>query len=66
MADIFLSYSSDDRGRVRPIVAALERRDWSVWWDREILPGGSATKNTGGLIIPVPGQPLEDIVRNPR
>ena len=41
MADIFLSYSSSDRDRVTPIVAALERRGWSVWWDRAILPGGA-------------------------
>lgn len=41
MADIFFSYASEDRARVTPIVAALERRGWSVWWDREIVAGGS-------------------------
>jgi len=39
MADIFLSYASDDRERVAPLVAALERQGWGVWWDRSIPPG---------------------------
>jgi TIR domain/PBS lyase HEAT-like repeat len=39
MSDIFLSYTHDDRERVRPLVARLEARNWSVWWDRRILPG---------------------------
>ncbi len=39
MADIFLSYSSDDRERIRPLVQSLEQRGWSVWWDRRIPPG---------------------------
>lgn len=39
MADIFVSYSRQDRGRVAPLVAALEAEGWSVWWDPEISPG---------------------------
>jgi adenylate cyclase len=39
MADIFVSYSRSDRDRVAPLVAALEARGWSVWWDPEITPG---------------------------
>jgi hypothetical protein len=39
MSDIFLSYSSEDRERVRPLVRALEWHGWSVWWDRTISPG---------------------------
>ena len=39
MSDIFLSYAHDDRERARPLVAQLEARKWSVWWDRRILPG---------------------------
>ena len=39
MADIFLSYASEDRERVRPLVERLEEHGWSVWWDRRIPPG---------------------------
>lgn len=39
MSDIFISYASEDRARVKPFVEALEKRGWSVWWDRTILPG---------------------------
>jgi TIR domain len=39
MSDIFLSYSHQDRERVRVVVAQLEGQKWSVWWDRRLLPG---------------------------
>jgi adenylate cyclase len=39
LADIFVSYSRDDRARVAPLVSALEAEGWSVWWDPEIVPG---------------------------
>jgi hypothetical protein len=39
MSDVFLSYATEDRGRLGPIVAALESRGWTVWWDRTIAPG---------------------------
>jgi formylglycine-generating enzyme required for sulfatase activity len=39
MSDIFLSYASEDRERVRPLVEALTQQGWSVFWDRNI-PGG--------------------------
>lgn len=39
MADVFVSYSRRDKARVAPLVAAVEARGWSVWWDPEILPG---------------------------
>jgi formylglycine-generating enzyme required for sulfatase activity len=39
MSEIFISYSSEDRQRVIPLVKALEARGWSVWWDRIIPPG---------------------------
>jgi len=39
MSDIFLSYAREDLARVKPVVAALEARGWSVWWYRTIKPG---------------------------
>lgn len=39
--DVFLSYASQDRDRVRPLVDALKAEGWSVWWDRELVPGSS-------------------------
>jgi hypothetical protein len=39
MADIFLSYSSQDRERITPPIQSLEQQGWSVWWDQEITPG---------------------------
>jgi formylglycine-generating enzyme len=39
MADIFLSYSSKDKDRVKPLVIALEREGWTVWWDRKTPAG---------------------------
>jgi hypothetical protein len=37
--DIFVSYASQDRERVRPLVETLRTLGWSVWWDRELKPG---------------------------
>ena len=39
MADIFISYSRQDKARVAPLVESLEAEGWSVWWDPEITPG---------------------------
>jgi adenylate cyclase len=39
MADVFVSYARGDKVRVAPLVAAIESRGWSVWWDPEITPG---------------------------
>jgi adenylate cyclase len=39
VADIFVSYSRQDKARVAPLVAAFEAAGWSVWWDPEIAPG---------------------------
>lgn len=35
MADIFLSYCSEDRDRVEPLVRAFEAAGWSVWSERK-------------------------------
>src|SRR5688572_22998184 len=39
MADVFVSYARTDKERVAPLVAAIEARGWSVWWDPEIAAG---------------------------
>jgi len=41
MSDIFVSYSSHDKKRVRPIVDALVHQGWTVWWDETIAVGQS-------------------------
>ena len=39
MSDIFISYASADRERAKLLSGTLDRRGWSVWWDRTIPPG---------------------------
>ncbi|MGH8190983.1 MAG: TIR domain-containing protein, partial [Rhodanobacteraceae bacterium] len=39
MADVFISYARADKSRVAPLVAAIEAKGWSVWWDPAISPG---------------------------
>jgi adenylate cyclase len=39
VADVFISYARADKARVAPLVAAIEARGWTVWWDPEIAPG---------------------------
>lgn len=39
MADIFVSYSREERGLVQGLSTHLARLGWSVWWDRHILAG---------------------------
>ncbi len=39
MADVFISYSREDREQVRSIVGILDSAGFSVWWDRALEPG---------------------------
>jgi hypothetical protein len=39
MTDIFVSYASRDRERVRRLVLMLEELGHSIWWDRNIDAG---------------------------
>lgn len=41
MADVFISYARSDRGLAADLARALRERGWSVWWDRQILPGAT-------------------------
>lgn len=40
MSDIFISYKTEDRKRVAPLVAALREAGLDVWWDQDIPAGG--------------------------
>ena len=58
MADIFISYADEDESRIRPIVEALEKRGWSVFWDRKIPPGktwrdaiGAALESARAVVV---------------
>ncbi|MBY0567768.1 MAG: toll/interleukin-1 receptor domain-containing protein [Hyphomonadaceae bacterium] len=58
MADIFISYASEDRARVRPLAEALMTRGFNVWWDRSLAAGQDYTaiierelKNAKAVIV---------------
>lgn len=40
MAEIFLSYKTEDRKRVAHLVAAMRAAGLDIWWDQDIPPGG--------------------------
>ncbi len=39
MADIFISYASEDRSHAKTLAECFEHKGWSVWWDRKIPLG---------------------------
>jgi hypothetical protein len=41
MADVFISYASEDRETARKLAGVLESYGYSVWWDRKIVAGQS-------------------------
>ena len=41
MADIFISYASEDRNKAEELAETLGTHGWSVWWDRKIPLGKS-------------------------
>ncbi len=41
MVDVFISYASEDRDRVAPLVEAIEAEGLEVWWDQHIHAGPS-------------------------
>lgn len=46
MADIFISYSRDDRLRIEKLAAALEADGFDIWWDKNIAGGAEFSKET--------------------
>ena len=58
MADVFISYSSEDRQKAQHLARVLEGKGWSVWWDPKIPPGktydevvGKAVKDAHCVIV---------------
>jgi hypothetical protein len=47
MADLFVSYAREDQARVAALVALLEGEGRSVFWDRNIPPGGTWRSHIG-------------------
>jgi hypothetical protein len=41
MADVVVSYKSDERGQAGYVVALLEAAGFSVWWDQKLVAGRS-------------------------
>ena len=41
MADVFISYASEDREAIRPLIQHIEASGYSVWWDRQIGVGAN-------------------------
>lgn len=39
MADVFISYASEDHDRAGMLANALSALGWAVWWDRKIITG---------------------------
>ncbi len=50
MADVFVSYSRDDRPKVERLAKALEERGFDVWWDPELLPGEQYAQKIGRVL----------------
>jgi hypothetical protein len=50
MYNIFFSYSSEDRERLRPLVSILENQGWDVFWDRDIPAGQTWRTYIGNAI----------------
>jgi hypothetical protein len=47
MRDIFISYGREDQTRAQMLARVLERRGWSIFWDRRIPTGKSWPQTIG-------------------
>ncbi len=50
MSDLFLSYASEDRDRVKPLAEALQTRGHQVWWDRGLAAGDDFARVIGAAL----------------
>lgn len=39
MSDIFISYKREEQDKARKLANALERQEWTVWWDPKLRAG---------------------------
>ena len=46
--DVFVSYKSEDRARLKPLFAALEAEGFSIWWDAHIDGGTNWHEDRSG------------------
>jgi len=46
MADIFLSYSREDRAVIEPLAEQINAAGYTVWWDKQLTGGGRFLKET--------------------
>jgi tetratricopeptide (TPR) repeat protein len=44
VADVFISYASEDRDAARRLAEHLEQSGCSVWWDRRLIPGSDYSR----------------------
>ncbi|MEL6415401.1 MAG: toll/interleukin-1 receptor domain-containing protein [Pseudomonadota bacterium] len=44
MADIFISYKSQERENAKTLASALEAKGFTVWWDRDLATGDNYRK----------------------
>lgn len=42
--DIFISYARPDKQTAEELAKVFEQQGWSVWWDRDLLPGDEFDK----------------------
>ncbi|WP_418319967.1 TIR domain-containing protein [Piscinibacter sakaiensis] len=54
MAEIFISYSRDDRDTAHALAVALEAAGLAVWWDRELTGGGDFAAEIERHLIAAP------------
>ena len=49
MSQLFVSYSSKDRSKIKKLVGALEQKHpgWKIWWDKNIPAGAAFDREIG-------------------
>ena len=50
MHEVFLSYAHEDREIARRLVALLEERGYSVWWDPDLVPSRNYLREIDGVL----------------